>query len=100
MLAYVEKYFRIFIDAATLKQVGARNAAAVLALFPHLYRCGHIEAVRPSRLCLALRAYFRIFIDAATLKPVFQDPKINRPRHFRIFIDAATLKPVESGLNM
>ena len=39
--------------------------------FPHLYRCGHIEGV----VCEAVEGgcgfHFRIFIDAATLKEVF-----------------------------
>ena len=36
--------FRIFIDAATLKQPWVVRTASEAPIFPHLYRCGHIEA--------------------------------------------------------
>ena len=36
--------FRIFIDAATLKHLISRPSVSCRNLFPHLYRCGHIEA--------------------------------------------------------
>ena len=35
--------FRIFIDAATLKAIRVHPASVFEATFPHLYRCGHIE---------------------------------------------------------
>ena len=38
-------YFRIFIDAATLKPESDHiDKQAFVVRFPHLYRCGHIEA--------------------------------------------------------
>ena len=37
--------FRIFIDAATLKPFVAQLAMNATKAFPHLYRCGHIEAL-------------------------------------------------------
>ena len=85
--------------------------------FPHLYRCGHIEAGEASLRRPPTDGDFRIFIDAATLK--LEASHFRRPRHilfphlyrcghieaeasphseashsgdFRIFIDAATLK--------
>ena len=46
--------FRIFIDAATLKQTTEDRADDLQdAEFPHLYRCGHIEALNG----LAARQY-------------------------------------------
>ena len=36
--------FRIFIDAATLKQDAGTWMCGHGKEFPHLYRCGHIEA--------------------------------------------------------
>ena len=62
--------------------------------FPHLYRCGHIEArLRFAPVALA-RPYFRIFIDAATLKREAKRWMCSAMlSDFRIFIDAATLKP-------
>ena len=36
-------HFRIFIDAATLKEVSIEYPSVDLPEFPHLYRCGHIE---------------------------------------------------------
>ena len=35
--------FRIFIDAATLKDMSSVIPHTELVEFPHLYRCGHIE---------------------------------------------------------
>ena len=35
--------FRIFIDAATLKGEKFTSCDSRYRLFPHLYRCGHIE---------------------------------------------------------
>ena len=37
------RYFRIFIDAATLKDSTPGYRLSEHARFPHLYRCGHIE---------------------------------------------------------
>ena len=37
-------HFRIFIDAATLKQSEYIKHFLPVIEFPHLYRCGHIEA--------------------------------------------------------
>ena len=63
------------------------------ARFPHLYRCGHIEARSAPRAVPQSRADFRIFIDAATLKHAAAGRKSAvSARDFRIFIDAATLK--------
>ena len=62
--------------------------------FPHLYRCGHIEAVRDSSPDRSSAANFRIFIDAATLKPRSATAYPQAGSDFRIFIDAATLKRV------
>ena len=64
-----------------------------MKLFPHLYRCGHIEA----GIQIANKIYFvfdfRIFIDAATLKLGLSDDDARAwESNFRIFIDAATLK--------
>ena len=86
-------------------------------LFPHLYRCGHIEGFQVLYRARPHLTHFRIFIDAATLKVViivanwiraFLFPHLYRCGHiegyrpwdsarrartdFRIFIDAATLK--------
>ena len=87
-------------------------------LFPHLYRCGHIEAKSRTGIFRGIFSDFRIFIDAATLKDAFfcqrclsrasRFPHLYRCGHiegttatladgamlcnFRIFIDAATLK--------
>ena len=61
-------YFRIYIDAATLK------------------------LHKPPTVAQWLLSNFRIYIDAATLKPKHQSELIAIPRHFRIYIDAATLK--------
>ena len=36
--------FRIFIDAATLKRSCRKKYNMEIYIFPHLYRCGHIEA--------------------------------------------------------
>ena len=44
-------HFRIFIDAATLKQVAIVESCTQKTKFPHLYRCGHIEA---DELCAIL----------------------------------------------
>ena len=41
-----ELYFRIFIDAATLKLSSRPRSTIPRQEFPHLYRCGHIEAFR------------------------------------------------------
>ena len=91
------RYFRIFIDAATLKLVVWTALSLTLFLFPHLYRCGHIEAYRACRRATERFRDFRIFIDAATLKPRNgRGSKAHHGPHFRIFIDAATLKPVYS----
>ena len=72
-----------------------RSYPGRLSRFPHLYRCGHIEASPNEKgkyLCGVLD--FRIFIDAATLKPEIHASLIARmSSDFRIFIDAATLKP-------
>ena len=75
--------FRIFIDAATLKppyQAFAVDDDDVE--FPHLYRCGHIEANKPVWLLASISMNFRIFIDAATLKQIL-DPHAHLP--FRSF---------------
>ena len=61
-------HFRIFIDAATLKD--------------------GIEGSSPP----ACINHFRIFIDAATLKAAHQKACLEKWLNFRIFIDAATLK--------
>ena len=61
-------YFRIFIDAATLK------------------------VAEYHRALFAYRRDFRIFIDAATLKVNCQSLSMRPSPYFRIFIDAATLK--------
>ena len=60
--------------------------------FPHLYRCGHIEALAHPDELRALLSDFRIFIDAATLKRRDYGAGFFREHDFRIFIDAATLK--------
>ena len=60
--------FRIFIDAATLKQASMRKYGKALIKFPHLYRCGHIEAQDGAVVSVVAEFDFRIFIDAATLK--------------------------------
>ena len=63
-------HFRIFIDAATLKPgPNIQGTAPRLREFPHLYRCGHIEANGESIVMDFSTLDFRIFIDAATLKP-------------------------------
>ena len=41
--------FRIFIDAATLKANCISRVIDWPKLFPHLYRCGHIEGPGPPR---------------------------------------------------
>ena len=67
-------YFRIFIDAATLKVI------CILAMNQRQLR------------------YFRIFIDAATLKACAQFRVLAmRVPNFRIFIDAATLKVIDQN---
>ena len=43
--------------------------ASAVEAFPHLYRCGHIEASGLADDEAADDEDFRIFIDAATLKP-------------------------------
>ena len=43
-----------------------------IQLFPHLYRCGHIEAAGIDTHDKCLFVDFRIFIDAATLKLIAQ----------------------------
>ena len=63
------RHFRIFIDAATLKRYFSQVLEVTgLFAFPHLYRCGHIEAARTTTRALGATFDFRIFIDAATLK--------------------------------
>ena len=62
-------------------------------LFPHLYRCGHIEAPSEAAALFATASNFRIFIDAATLKLEQWKRDAAAAINFRIFIDAATLKP-------
>ena len=85
--------FRIFIDAATLKQTFDVFLRSIATEFPHLYRCGHIEGSRPYRQQPRRCAHFRIFIDAATLKMINGGAgRSIKPGDFRIFIDAATLK--------
>ena len=87
-------YFRIFIDAATLKpQRRPHRRPPEQAEFPHLYRCGHIEATRRRDRSSRNEVDFRIFIDAATLKPAGSGAPNSQTLDFRIFIDAATLKP-------
>ena len=95
--------FRIFIDAATLKQMRDAGLKIAFHVFPHLYRCGHIEALMAAAASRFHCSNFRIFIDAATLKhPDSMAEHIHR-LDFRIFIDAATLKldvtgsPVQEG---
>ena len=61
-------YFRIFIDAATLKEETSSASGYVIKRFPHLYRCGHIEGETWCAVCECGAFNFRIFIDAATLK--------------------------------
>ena len=85
--------FRIFIDAATLKPSSSFATGISPLIFPHLYRCGHIEASLGTWTISRAQADFRIFIDAATLKRFrtgYLDFRLQS--HFRIFIDAATLK--------
>ena len=45
----IDSDFRIFIDAATLKPSQTGKTETLINIFPHLYRCGHIEAVLGSR---------------------------------------------------
>ena len=52
------RYFRIFIDAATLKHELAQGAPEDRFAFPHLYRCGHIEASRQGQTARPLRGLF------------------------------------------
>ena len=61
-------YFRIFMDAATLKVLAGTGKDGKSVLFPHLYGCGHIEGRRKSHDEPERFRYFRIFMDAATLK--------------------------------
>ena len=84
--------FRIFIDAATLKQQKVERHGLHDVLFPHLYRCGHIEATGMKMKMLHDPLNFRIFIDAATLKRGGGEVGAAARSDFRIFIDAATLK--------
>ena len=63
-----------------------------IIIFPHLYRCGHIEAGFTRTSVVFAPSHFRIFIDAATLKVQKFDSSYSASRDFRIFIDAATLK--------
>ena len=85
--------FRIFIDAATLKHAFFGKRCLASARFPHLYRCGHIEAHEWRHIGGASMRDFRIFIDAATLKLSNAGAATDTAvEHFRIFIDAATLK--------
>ena len=89
----IQTNFRIFIDAATLKQDTFRySKSRTTLLFPHLYRCGHIEAYDDEARIEEIAKNFRIFIDAATLKRRRLCRDLRRPSDFRIFIDAATLK--------
>ena len=67
--------------------------------FPHLYRCGHIEAHNVAISAILLSLHFRIFIDAATLKLRILACTIRTKGHFRIFIDAATLKQTYMVVN-
>ena len=60
--------FRIFIDAATLKHRERLQRQYLANIFPHLYRCGHIEAALIAHDPHTAHTDFRIFIDAATLK--------------------------------
>ena len=110
--------FRIFIDAATLKQFKHRRRFACGKAFPHLYRCGHIEArgVGVCHLC-GRREFPHLYrcghIEAANSGSSFRRAQSKFPHlyrcghiearargwrhiafeaHFRIFIDAATLK--------
>ena len=62
-------------------------------IFPHLYRCGHIEGKVRRAILLRKSNDFRIFIDAATLKEsTALQSSLSMALNFRIFIDAATLK--------
>ena len=76
---YARVDFRIFIDAATLKHKANKLLIIGDVKFPHLYRCGHIEAVANRTGDGGEASYFRIFIDAATLK----HPRRQEAAHIR-----------------
>ena len=72
-LTYFEtRHFRIFMDAATLKEFRGDFCHDDAFLFPHLYGCGHIEGRRVFSRPSLVAIHFRIFMDAATLKVLFR----------------------------
>ena len=108
-------HFRIFIDAATLKESSSFAESRASEGFPHLYRCGHIEgSLTPEQYKRASEfphlyrcGHIEGIAEAHAFGVEMRFPHLYRCGHiegvsvlrrnprvpdFRIFIDAATLK--------
>ena len=88
-------HFRIFIDAATLKPIPFVLVQRTNGIFPHLYRCGHIEAEGRNSLhtrhglrfphlyrCGHIEAFVALKLDALST----QFPHLYRCGHIEAFV--------------